>query len=280
MVIDDIEYDGDAGFVQRRHSPRSVGHAVRRRARIEGKKIDRVVAPGISQTCLCQMAFVDPGRDRHQLDCIDAEIAQMRDDRRMGERRQSAAVFGRHVRVAHRKTPNIDLVDQPAGRKPQRFRAGVRWRFNNRLRHQAGSVDRLWLRQCQTLVIAPGTVDAGRIRVEQQLCPVETQPLLRLPRAFRAIAIARSCAGSWHEQRVDVARPIHRLARYFAILFVEQAKPDDVSIARKNTKRHAIVDYGRTESTVVVPARVPRSGIARAGTQRKTSGRSPFVLFT
>jgi hypothetical protein len=61
------------------------------------EEADRVVAPVVAQAALDQMAVVDEGVHRHQLDRSDAQALEVVDDRRRGQAGVGAAQVRRHV---------------------------------------------------------------------------------------------------------------------------------------------------------------------------------------
>ncbi|MNE73827.1 hypothetical protein D3C80_1698590 [compost metagenome] len=58
------------------------------------------------------MTLIDPGDDRHQFDCIDAELLQMSDDGRMGKCRNRSALFRRDIGMQHGEGLDRQLVDE------------------------------------------------------------------------------------------------------------------------------------------------------------------------
>jgi hypothetical protein len=85
VVEDHVEDDLHARGVQRVGRRADLGPAARREPRIRRPEHDGVVAPGVRQAERRQMAFVDEGVRRHDLDRGDAERRKMRDRRRVGE---------------------------------------------------------------------------------------------------------------------------------------------------------------------------------------------------
>ncbi len=86
MVEDEVEDDADVFGLRRaatvsRSSLTAAGHETR----VERHHGDGIVAPAVGEAERGQMPLVDPGGDRHQLDGIDAEAAQMGEDGGVGE---------------------------------------------------------------------------------------------------------------------------------------------------------------------------------------------------
>ena len=76
VVVDHVEDDLDAGIVQMGHHLLELGEGeieVGRIAAGRSEEADRVVAPVVLQALLGQVAVVDEGVDRQQLDGGDAE---------------------------------------------------------------------------------------------------------------------------------------------------------------------------------------------------------------
>ena len=115
MVEDQVENGADACGMKGCNGFAQFGHAARHQARIERHEGDGVIAPAIGQLERRQMALVDPGRDRHQLDGRDADPLQMADDGGMGKRCDGAALMFRHVRMQHGEGAHGNFVDQAAG---------------------------------------------------------------------------------------------------------------------------------------------------------------------
>ena len=165
-------------------------------ARIERHEGDRIVAPGIGEPERRQMALVDPGGDRHQLDRVDAELLEMLDDRRVGQRgdraaqRPPAPSGWQHGEGAH-----VEFVDQPAGREQRRLR---RSRLGQRDRRSPWASAARCRRPRRGAPTAAGRRRrAGRSRrigIDQQLVGIEPEAALRLIGAVGAQAVARAGA--------------------------------------------------------------------------------------
>ncbi len=110
VVVDDVENDLDAGIMQALDHGLEAGDRFRRQqARIGRKKADRVVAPIIAEAAVDQMAVVDRGMDRQQLDRGDAEPEQVVDHRRRSEAGKSAAMLGVDAGVAFGDAAHAEL---------------------------------------------------------------------------------------------------------------------------------------------------------------------------
>ncbi len=143
VVEDDVEDDVEPRRVQRRDGRGDLGDAARRKARVGGQEGDRVVAPAVDEAEGRQMALVDPGGDRHQLDRGDAERDEVVDRGRVGEAR-------RRCRAAVAAPPDAGGEGRPRPRRSGRRggrAAGAAGRgggraVDDRLRHQRRGVDR------------------------------------------------------------------------------------------------------------------------------------------
>ena len=101
VVVDDVEDHLDAGIVQRRDSRAEIVDRVAGRvARLRREEAERVVAPVIAQAAVEQMAVVEKGMDRQELDRGDAELAQMRDHARARPGRETCRARPRGRRCA------------------------------------------------------------------------------------------------------------------------------------------------------------------------------------
>ena len=161
------------------------------------------------------MPFVNPRDDRHQLDCPDAQLAQMRQHRRMRQRPHRAALPRRHVRMTHGEGADVDLVDQlPGTEDRRRGRQRRQHRRDDRLGHER--------RRIGAPLAKPGIMDErsvklGRARVDQQLGRIERR------RPVGTIAVA----GANRHGQVEhpcLPVPLHRVAG-FRTRRVEQAQP-------------------------------------------------------
>ncbi len=90
VVVDHVEDDLDAGFVQAAHhhlelGDRAAGLPVRRVLVVRGEEPECVVAPIVSQSELQQPLVVQELVHRHQLERGDVERLEVIDDRRVGQ---------------------------------------------------------------------------------------------------------------------------------------------------------------------------------------------------
>ena len=224
MIIDHVEQDADARFMERRHRLPQFGHAAGSQARIDRKPADRIIAPIVGEAERPQMPLVDPGVDRHQLDGGDMERLEMGDHRRMTERRDRPALRRRDIGMAHGEAAHMEFVDQPPAREERRpVRDGRQTRLHHALGHQRRGVAALPPRRGKRGIIDEGPIDRGRIGIEQQLVGVEPQAGGGIIGSIGAQAIARARADAPRRDLPDpIGAALHRQAG-FAILRVEQA---------------------------------------------------------
>ena len=98
VVEDDVEDGADAGGAEGGDGGGELGDAAGAEAGVGGQEDDGVVAPAVGEAERGEVALVDPGGDRHQLDGVDAEAGQVVEDRRVGEGGDGAADRGRAPR--------------------------------------------------------------------------------------------------------------------------------------------------------------------------------------
>ncbi len=203
VVVDHVEDHRDARLAV------GIGHVAQflrttgREPRIDGEVGDGVVAPGVGQAQRRQVAFVDPGRGRHQLHRIDAEILEVLDDAPRREAGDGAAQRSLHRRVAHGKAANVQLIEHPR-RAAARHDRLVGRADDNRLGDQRGGVDRLVAVQPQHRRAHEHAVEALRVRVDQQLVRVEKIPLVGVVAAIGAEAVAGPCPDPGDKPVMDV----------------------------------------------------------------------------
>ncbi len=86
------------------------------------------------------MAFIDGGGERHHPDRRDAQMAEVVDHRRVGERGQRAALLGRDRGVPHGETAQVEFVDQLAAPEEGRQGGAGQWRLDTGAGHDIGRV--------------------------------------------------------------------------------------------------------------------------------------------
>src|SRR5262245_66428125 len=98
MIVDDVQDDLDAGVVQPRNGR---SKRIERRAgsvtRLGREEAQRVVAPIVGQSVLDQMAIVDEGVDRKELERGDAQLLEMGYEGGSGESAVRPAPGGRDI---------------------------------------------------------------------------------------------------------------------------------------------------------------------------------------
>ncbi len=219
MVEDEVEDGADALGAQRRDGVGQFGDAARHDTRIERHEGDRVVAPAIGQAKRRQMAFVDPGGDRHQFDGIDAEPFQVGDDSRMGQGRDRAALRLGHLRMQHGEGAHRDFVDETALPEQRRLAFHRPVAADDGLRNEIGGLSAELAQPC---IMAEGPVEFGGIGIDQQLGRIEPQTFVGIVDAIGAKTVAGAGLQVVDEQAVDIAVALHRQAHLR--LSVEQAE--------------------------------------------------------
>ena len=139
------------------------------------------------------MPLVDGRGYRHQFDSGDAYLLQMRDDRRVRQRANRAALGFRHFRVQLGERADCYLVDQPAGPEDRLLPRHRVWRGDgDRLRHQRSRIATPSARFDQSGIVYVRPVDLERIRVHQKLVGIEKATALRIVFAVGAKTVAHS----------------------------------------------------------------------------------------
>ena len=232
------------------------------------------------------MAVVDEGVDRHQLDGGDAELVQMLEHGRVGQRRVGAALLLGDLRVQLREALDVQFIDQRIA--PRRRRrpvvAPVEVVLDDlRLGHQDGvvaPVERQIGVFCADLVAEVGVVPAqaicraSRVGVEQQLVRVEAVTLFRPVRTVHAVAVEQTGAFA---RQIAVPDEIGLLRHGDALDFappvcVEQAQLNFRRVFREEREIHALSVPRRTQG-----ARLARPHRARGFDHRFVHHDAPIA---
>ncbi len=239
VIVDDVENDFDAGVMQPRHGRADVGERVIGGvARLGHEEAQRVVAPVVGEAPLDQMAIVEEGMDRQQLDGGDAESLEVIDHNAAAQATESAAPFGGHVIVQLGQSLDVRLVDDRV--LPRDLRALLGGRRgggldDHRLRHATrivAPIERKIATRAAGAVaemgVAPHQPSGERLgmRVDQQLVRVKTKAALGIVGAVHAIAVKLSGRDVVEVAVPDVLGALgQRHAMQFApALIVEQAQ--------------------------------------------------------
>ena len=219
VVVDHVEDHLDAGAVERLHHRLELlclaDDDPVRVAVVRGEERDRVVAPVVPQPELTKPVVMDEVVHRHQLDCGDAEVHEVLDDGRMGDRRVGAAQLVGHARVLHRETTHVRFVDDGLVHRPARrpvvapVEVGVADRGE---RHVGGAVAEVGAVGIVELVPEAGrgpvdlSLDRLGVRVDEELRRVAPQPGARVPRAVHppSVVLTGSDLGEVHVPDVAV----------------------------------------------------------------------------
>ncbi len=202
VVIDDIEKNFDPGIVQPPDHGLETGDRLgRQQARVGGKKGDGVVAPVIDQPAIDQLAVVDRGMHRQELDRGDAEPDEVVDHRRRGEAGKGAAMLGSNAGMALGNAAHVELENDrpfPRGLRPIFLAPGKRRLHDPAFGNEAGvvaPVDRQILARAAEAVAEIGigpaqpAVQRPGVGVNQEFVGVEAVPIGRVVGAMDAIAI-------------------------------------------------------------------------------------------
>ena len=201
VVEHDVEQDFEAGGVQRVGRGAHFRPAAGRETRIGRAEHDGIVAPGVRQAERRQVALVDEGVGRHDLDRGDAEALEMLDHRRMGEAGEGSARRRRDVLAQTGQTAQVGLVDDRLGpRDAQPPRLARRRRERDRL----GSVGAAVLAEGEhRMVEAERPIEGEGVGVGEQLRRIEAVAAQRLERPFGAQAVAGADADAGERSAMD-----------------------------------------------------------------------------
>ncbi len=203
VVVDDVENDLDARFVQRAHHRLELQHLTAPLplagiAVVRGEEADRVVAPVVGQPALLKDVVGDELVHRHQFQRRHAQLGQMVEDLRVAERGVRAAQVPRDLRVADRQPAHVRLVDHGVvvRRRGRPVVAPAEERVDHdRARHVGGGVEvvpGVGLAEAvavHRLVPVDAALDGHGVRVEQHLRRIAAQAARRLVGTVDAIAV-------------------------------------------------------------------------------------------
>ena len=228
MIEDHVENDADARRMQGIDGLSNLRQPTRRQARIGRHETHGIITPGIGEADLRQMPLVDPGGDRHELNCIDTKLRQMRDDGGFSQCGDGAALFRRHIGVKLRKGLDRNFVDELWGVRWQRFRV-IGDVTHNGLRHQ---VSRIGPAPGQIGMMGKGAVELQCVRVEQQLRNIEAMTLLGQPWTFGAKTVMRAIANTFDDAIMHITQPLRQGDAGHLGIALENAEEDSRCMAR------------------------------------------------
>ena len=230
VIEHDIENDGDTRRMEPSDGVADFRQTARRQARIGRHEADRVVAPGIVEPERLQMALVDPGGERHQLDRVDTEFQQVFDDGGLGECRNRSALSLRHARMQFGEGPDLQFVDE-AGRVPLALE-GRETAFDHAFRHEMRCLDAALQ---QGRMMGEGPVEGRGIGIGQQFRGIETMAVRRVPRTIGAQAVAGAGGDARNKPVVHVAQAARQGK---AIDFGIPRRVEDRDIDARRVARH------------------------------------------
>ena len=204
---------------------------------VRGEEADGVVAPVVVQPLVVQVAVGDVLVHRHQLDRGDAQLEQVRDDRRVGQAEVGPALLLGHHRVFLGQAADMRLVDH--GLVVGRARRPLPVPFEVRVdHHRARHVRRgvgvvapvLMAERVGEHGLAPADValDGLGVRVEQQLVRVAAMPGGRIVGSVHPVTV--TLAGADAGQVPVPHEPVHlvQVDPAFCAVVVEQAQLDSL----------------------------------------------------
>ena len=202
VVVDDVEEDLDAGFVQGAdRAAKADRPGLAEIARLRREEGEGRIAPVVAQALLDQEAIVREGLGRHQFDRRDAELDEVLDHGRMAERRESAAKLRRHRRVEDGQPLDVRLVDDRLAPGPPRravVAPFVSGRLDDGFRHHRCAVAAV---RGEIAAVGAGAIaeervvpadpagKAPRIGVDQELVRIEAVPGTGIVGAVNAVAV-------------------------------------------------------------------------------------------
>ncbi len=263
VVVDHVEDHLDARLVQPAHHLLELVDAATGRdvAGGRGEEADGVVAPVVRQALFDQVAIVEEGLDRHQLDRRDPEPDQMVDRARVGQATELAAQPVGQVPMLCGNALDVRLVDHGVG--PGAVGAQVRPPGHGRIDHHAFRHHECRIAPVEgeiaaavadpvaedRIVPADLAVEFQRVGVEQQLVGIEAVAVVRLVGTVDAIAVKLAGADLGQvavPDLVGVFRKRHpgQLAPSAA---VEEAELDPAGVGGEEREIRARSVPGRTE---------------------------------
>ncbi len=171
VIEDDVEDDADARLAEGGDGIPHLDHATRGHARIGRHEGHRVVTPHVGKAEGGEMAFVAPSGNRHDLDGVDAEAAQMGDRFRMGEAGERPTLRFRNRLEPAGERARRNLVDHM--RQPRLDRDAGQRGPDDRLGHEGRGVDGGLARRRELGAKNEGAVELHRIGIDQELRWIE-----------------------------------------------------------------------------------------------------------
>ena len=202
VVVDHVEDHLDAGGVEPFDGiPHLVQFAAREVLRLGREERERVVAPEVAQLMLDEPTVLQERVDRQQLERGHADLDQVVDGRRVGQRRERAALVRADAFVLDRHAAHVRFVDHAVvHRRLRRLVAAPAEHVadHDRLRHRSRGVAtierQVGARRMQAITeqrVGPLHLPEEflRVRIQQKLVRVEAMAPFRLIRSVDAIAV-------------------------------------------------------------------------------------------
>src|SRR5262245_43794025 len=205
MVVDDIEDDFDAGIMQSRHGrSKCIERSIRGITHLGCEKAQRIVTPIVVKAALDQMAIIDKGMDRQQLNCGDAQTLEMIHHRRCRKAAICTAPGGRYILAKLSQSLDVGFVDDrvlPGDQRSTFFAPCEGFVDDHALWHSTRVVSPVEreVGPCAARAIAEMRVTPDKapcellgIGIDEQLVRIETQSPLGLIRAVNPVTVELS----------------------------------------------------------------------------------------
>ena len=277
VVVDHVEDDLDAGFVQGAHHrlellhlPAGVG--VGAVLGVGGQETDGVVAPVVGQALVDERRVVGEVVHRHQLDRGDPQRDQVVDDGRMGDRGIGAANLLRDVGVCLGEALDVGLVDDGVGVlvAGRAVHPPVEVRVDDHALGHAGrrvvvvaAVRVAEVVAEQRLVPVERAVDGLGVGVEQQLVGVAAHPGPGVVGAVDAVSVALPGLDVGQKTVPDESVHLGQGDAGFGAVRVEQAQLDQLGGFTEQREVGAGPVIGGAEGVGLAGPRLDSHDVAR-----------------
>ncbi len=243
VVVDHVENDFEVGVMKAVHHFLEFADRVDRRreeTRVGREEANCVVAPIVGEPFVEQMAVVDEGLNRHQLDRRDAKALDVIEHGLLAESCEGATQIFRYVGMSFGKTAHVGFIEDHA-------LPGQRIAF--RMTPRKIGVDHLAFRhEGRAVALVEGQIAVFRIEriaedfrrplkladmrfgvgIEQEFVRIETMAFFRFIRAVHPIAVHRTGFEIRQEHVPDLVGVLRQLDAFDLRLagFIEQTQFD------------------------------------------------------